>query len=54
MIKIIIQVRTQDVFPQTIGQLVIAAIKQFSDEIKEGVLISIDKNRARARILPLE
>ena len=50
----VIQVRTQDVFPQAIGQLVITAIKQFSDEIKEGVLISIDKNRSRARILPLE
>ena len=49
----VIQVRTQDVFPQTIGQLVINAIGQFSDEIKKGVLISIDKNRSRARILPL-
>jgi predicted nuclease of predicted toxin-antitoxin system len=49
----VIQVRTQDVFPQTIGHLVIAAIKQFSDEIKKGVLISIDKNRSRARILPI-
>jgi predicted nuclease of predicted toxin-antitoxin system len=50
----VIQIRTQDVFPQAIGYLVIAAIKQFSDEIKKGVLISIDKNRSRARILPLE
>jgi predicted nuclease of predicted toxin-antitoxin system len=50
----VIQVRTQDVFPQAIGHLVIAAIKQFSDEIKKGVLISIDKNRSRARILPIE
>jgi len=49
----VIQVRTQDVFPHSIGQLVITAIKQFSEEIKKGVLISIDKTRSRARILPL-
>ena len=50
----VIQVRTQDVFPQAIGHLVIATIKQFSEEIKKGVLISINKNRSRARILPIE
>ncbi len=50
----VIQVRTQDIFPEAIGQLVIDAIRQFTDKIHEGVLISIDENRARARILPLQ
>jgi hypothetical protein len=33
--------------------LVVAAVKQFKDEIEEGVLISVDENRSRARLLPL-
>jgi predicted nuclease of predicted toxin-antitoxin system len=49
----VIQVRTQDVFPEAIGPLVIAAVKQFKDEIEKGVLISVDENRSRARLLPL-
>jgi len=49
----VIQVRTQDVFPEAIGRLVTAAINQFKDEIERGVLISIDENRSRARLLPL-
>jgi predicted nuclease of predicted toxin-antitoxin system len=49
----VIQVRTQDVFPEAIGPLVIAAVRQFKDEIEEGVLISVDENRSRARLLPL-
>ena len=49
----VVQVRTQDVFPEAIGRLVIAAVKQFKDEIGKGVLISVDENRLRARLLPL-
>ena len=36
----VIQVRTQDVFPEAIGRLVTVAIHQFKDEIEKGVLIS--------------
>jgi predicted nuclease of predicted toxin-antitoxin system len=49
----VIQVRTQDVFPEAIGPLVWAALKQFKVEIEKGVLISVDENRSRARLLPL-
>jgi predicted nuclease of predicted toxin-antitoxin system len=49
----VIQVRTQDVFPEAIGLLVCAAVKQFKEEIEKGVLISVDENRSRARLLPL-
>jgi predicted nuclease of predicted toxin-antitoxin system len=47
----VIQVRTQDVFPEAIGPLVIAAVRQFKDEIENGELISVDANRSRARLL---
>ena len=49
----VFQVRTQDISPQHIGDLVLSAIKQFKEELKQGALVSIDKNRARARVLPL-
>ena len=49
----VIQIRTQDVFPEAIGKMVIATIHQFSDEIKKGALISVDESRSRARILPI-
>ena len=49
----VIQVRTQDVFPESIGQLVAGAIRQFAADIEKGVLISVDESRYRARMLPL-
>ena len=49
----VIQVRTQDVFPEAIGRLVTVAINQFKDEIEKGVLISVDENRTLARLLQL-
>ena len=49
----VFQVRTQDISPQHIGDLVLSVITQFKEELKQGALVSIDKNRARARVLPL-
>jgi predicted nuclease of predicted toxin-antitoxin system len=49
----VVQVRAQDVFPDAIGGLVVAAIRQFTEELEKGVLISVDENRSRARLLPL-
>ena len=49
----VFQVRTQDISPHHIGDLVLSAIKQFEESLKQGALVSLDKNRARARVLPL-
>ena len=48
----VIQVRTQNVFPDALGSLVVKAIRQFQEELMGGALISIDEQRARAHILP--
>lgn len=48
----VIQVRTQNVLPEFVGTLVMRVIKQFDEELRNGVLISIDEQRSRARILP--
>ena len=49
----VFQVRAQDISPENIGNIVISAIKQFEQMLNQGALVSLDKNRARARILPL-
>ena len=49
----VFQVRAQDISPKNIGNIVISAIKQFEQMLNQGALVSLDKNRARARILPL-
>jgi len=50
----VIQVRTQNVLPDALRIVLINAIKQFHRELEEGALISIDPQRARARVLPFE
>jgi predicted nuclease of predicted toxin-antitoxin system len=49
----VLQVRTQDVSPKHIGELVLSAFKQFEEMLNQGSLVSIDAKQARARILPL-
>jgi predicted nuclease of predicted toxin-antitoxin system len=48
----IIQVRTQNILPEAIGTLVIAALKKYQNELKLGAIITIEPQRARVRILP--
>ena len=50
----VIQVRTQNVLPEALGDLSVKAIHQFQEELNHGALISIDQKRSRARILPLK
>ena len=43
-----IQVRTQNILPEKLGEQIIKAIRQFQNELDRGALISIDQQRARA------
>jgi predicted nuclease of predicted toxin-antitoxin system len=49
----VIQIRTQDVSPAALLTTVTLAIEQFKDYIENGALITIDKRRARVKILPI-
>ncbi|MUL38602.1 DUF5615 family PIN-like protein [Gloeocapsopsis dulcis] len=49
----VIQIRSQDILPDAMGHLLIAALQQFTTELEIGVLITIDETRTRARILPI-
>jgi predicted nuclease of predicted toxin-antitoxin system len=46
-------VRTQDVSPQHLIDLVIRGLRQHEAILEQGALITIDEMRLRSRILPL-
>jgi predicted nuclease of predicted toxin-antitoxin system len=50
----VIQVRSPEVLPRQIGNLVLSAITQHSEEIAAGSLLVIEKSKLRVRILPLK
>ncbi|AMA10330.1 DUF5615 family PIN-like protein [Picosynechococcus sp. PCC 73109] len=49
----VFQVRTQDLLPVSIGQIVMESLRRFSSELKSGALITLDLKRTKVRILPL-
>lgn len=49
----VVQVRTQDLLPAAIGELVITTLLQFQTQLEAGVLMTIDRSRSRVRILPI-
>jgi len=49
----VIQLRIQDIAPAVAKQVVLDVIARFAEEMKQGVLISVDEDRARIRILPI-
>jgi predicted nuclease of predicted toxin-antitoxin system len=49
----VVQVRNDVLAPSVIGGIVTLALRQASQELSEGALVSIDASRARLRVLPL-
>lgn len=49
----VVQVRANDVRPETIGDKVVVALRAQSAHLQRGALVTIDINRTRVRILPL-
>lgn len=49
----IVQVRTLDVSPQTIGDAVLRVLEQHQTELEAGAIVSLDHARSRVRLLPL-
>lgn len=50
----VLQVRAEDVSPSALLPLVISGLAKFEQDLKTGAIISIDKAKARARVLPLK
>lgn len=50
----VIQVRAQNVVPEHLEALVVAAIRQHEAFLEAGALIVVDERSSRARVLPLK
>lgn len=50
----VVQIRADDVNPDVIGKQVISALRMMASELEEGALLTIDPNRTRLRLLPLQ
>lgn len=50
----VVQIRAGDVSPNVIARQVIAALRQMASELEEGALLTVDPNRTRLRVLPLQ
>ncbi len=50
----VVQARNDILTPGAIGSIVTSALRQASQELIDGALISIDASRARLRVLPLK
>jgi len=49
----VVQIRTQDVRPESLGPLLVPLLRQHELELKAGALMIADEARARVRVLPL-
>ena len=49
----VFQLKTRDLLPQTVGEVVIQTLKRFERDLQMGALVTVDLERARVRILPL-
>lgn len=49
----VVQIRADNVSPEAIGEVVVAAIHQMQADLKAGALLTIDTQKSRLRLLPL-
>lgn len=49
----VIQIRTQDVLPFAIGDIVLRAIQTAKSSLETGALVTVDSSRHRVRALPI-
>lgn len=49
----VLQVRTQDVSIEQLGKLIVSVLAEVGKHLDQGAIITVDKNSARVRILPL-
>lgn len=50
----VLQVRSQDVLPEQLAEVVVAALRQHEADLASGALVVVDPNRARVRVLPIQ
>ena len=50
----VVQIRAENIRVEAIGKQVILALRQMETELQEGALLTLDANRTRLRVLPLQ
>jgi predicted nuclease of predicted toxin-antitoxin system len=50
----VIQIRAKNIAPEVVGKTIIAALRHSTDELEAGALLTIDADRTRIRLLPLQ
>lgn len=50
----VIQIRTQDIMPQSIGGRLVQILQQYESVLEKGALVTVDETRSRVRILPFQ
>jgi predicted nuclease of predicted toxin-antitoxin system len=50
----VVQVRAQNISPEAIGTQVVTALRHTDAELEAGALLTIDPDRTRIRLLPLQ
>jgi predicted nuclease of predicted toxin-antitoxin system len=50
----VVQIRAEDVSPDAIALQVITALRQMESDLEEGALLTVDTDRTRLRLLPLQ
>ena len=48
----VIQVRTQDVFPEVLGNRLVKVLREHQSVLEKGALLTVDEGKARVRVLP--
>jgi predicted nuclease of predicted toxin-antitoxin system len=49
----VLQARAQDLLPESLGEIVVAALRQNREALEAGALIVVDESSLRVRILPI-
>jgi predicted nuclease of predicted toxin-antitoxin system len=49
----VIQIRSENLNPDTIGAQVVSAIRQLEGQLQSGALVSVEPHRTKVRLLPL-
>ena len=49
----VIQIRTQDVLPAHLGDMLVKVLRTYQAELETGALLTVDEWRSKVRILPL-
>ena len=49
----VLQIRGEDVLPEHMGPMVLAALRKHDEALAEGALVVVDEKKSRVRVLPI-